>query len=103
MNRFRLKAGMTKKNMNVQIKIENKLVTLNLLDKKTIMDSIVMEEEYRLSEDLLPTIDKLLKKNKLEAKDITKMTLQSDLGENFTTYRIAKAVADAFNWANKLS
>ena len=89
--------------MNIEIKIENKAVAISLLDKKAILDSIVMSEEYRLSEELLSTIDALLKKNKLEPKDITKMTLKSDIGENFTTYRIAKAVADAFNWANKNS
>lgn len=90
--------------MNIEINIENKIVIVSLLDKKvekrTVLDNIIISQEHRLSEDLLPTIDKLLKRNKLEAKDIAKMTLKSDIGENFTTYRIAKAVADAFNWAN---
>jgi len=86
--------------MNIEIKIENKVVEVRLMEKKTVRNKIVISEEHRLSEDLLPTIDKLLKKNKFEPKDIEEMTLQSDLGENFTTYRIAKAVTDAFNWAN---
>ncbi len=88
--------------MNIEIKIENRVVEINLLDKKNLLDQVIIAEEHRLSEDLLPTIDKLLQKNKLAPQDIAKMTLQSDLGENFTTYRIAKAVADAFNWANKV-
>ena len=32
-------------------------------------------------------------------ENIEKMTLESDMGENFTTHRIAKAVVEAFNWA----
>ena len=88
--------------MNIEIKIENKILEISLVDKKNLVDQIVIAEEHRLSEDLLPTIDKLLQKNKLTPQDIAKMTLQSDLGENFTTYHIAKAVVDAFNWANKM-
>lgn len=88
--------------MNIQITIANKIVTINLLDKKKIIDSVIITEEHRLSEDLLPTIDSLLKKNNLETQDITKMTLQSDMGDNFTTHRIASAVTNAFNWEKKL-
>jgi tRNA A37 threonylcarbamoyladenosine modification protein TsaB len=88
--------------MNIQIIIENKVVTVNLLEKKTLIDAVVISEEHRLSEDLLPTIENLLKKNKLETQNIAKMTLQSDMGDNFTTHRIASAVTNAFNWANKL-
>jgi tRNA A37 threonylcarbamoyladenosine modification protein TsaB len=87
--------------MNIQITIENKIVIVSLLEKKTLIDNVVISEEHRLSEDLLPTIDKLLKKNNLETQDIAKMTLQSDMGDNFTTHRIAAAVTNAFNWANK--
>mgnify|MGYP001148860645 CR=1 FL=1 len=85
--------------MIIEIKIENKVVTINLLDKEVVLDSVAITEEHRLSEDLLPIIDELLKKHSLEAKDIEKMTLESDMGENFTTQRIAKAVVDSFNWA----
>lgn len=76
-------------------------VELLLKNKKNVLDSYKFEEEYQLSEKLLPNIDKLLKKNKLKTSDIKKMTVKSDIGDNFTTYRIAKAVADAFNYANK--
>lgn len=88
--------------MIVEIKIENKVVAINLLDKDAIVDGVTITEEHRLSEDLLPTIDGLIKKNGLETENIEKMTLKSDMGENFTTHRIAKAVVDAFNWAIKM-
>ncbi|MFA7209576.1 MAG: hypothetical protein WC120_04810 [Parcubacteria group bacterium] len=87
--------------MDIEIKIENKVAEISLWKEKKILDKIAIAEEYRLSEDLLPAIDKLLKKNKLEAQDIGKMVLKSDMGENFTTYRIAAAVANSFNWAIK--
>lgn len=87
--------------MIIAIKIENKIVSIGLADSGKVLDEAVLSEERRLSEDLLPSIDDLLKKNDLEPKNIEKMTLESDMGENFTTYRIAKAVVDAFNWANK--
>lgn len=88
--------------MIIRVKIENKVVTINLLDKDVILDSVTITEEHRLSEDLLPTIDELLKKNGLETENIEKMTLESDMGENFTTHRIAKAVVEAFNWVKKM-
>lgn len=84
--------------MIIEIKIEERQVELILKDKKNVLDSYKFEEEYQLSEKLLPNIDKLLKKNKLKTSDINKMTVESDIGDNFTTYRIAKAVADAFNY-----
>jgi len=88
--------------MNVEIKIENKTVEISLLNKRTVLDKIVMVEEHRLSEDLLPMIDELLKKNNLIVGDVDKMILKSDMEDNFTTQRIAKAVVQAFNWTKKL-
>ena len=85
--------------MKIIIKIENRTVELLLLDEKKLVDSFKFTEERQLSEQLLPSIDKMLKKNKLKSEDIAKMTVESDLGDNFTTYRIAKATADAWNWA----
>jgi hypothetical protein len=82
------------------IKIKDRTVELLLLDNKKLVDSFKFEEEYQLSEKLLPSIDKMLKKNKLKADDISKMEVESDLGDNFTTFRIAKAVADSWNYGN---
>lgn len=87
--------------MIIKIKIENKTVEVSIFNKKKLIDKIIITEEHRLSEDLLPTIELLLKKNKIKLESISKMFLESDLGENFTTCRIAKAVVNAFNWAIK--
>jgi tRNA A37 threonylcarbamoyladenosine modification protein TsaB len=84
----------------IQIKIENRVVELVLQKGKLILDTHKFPDEFHLSEELLPEIDKLIKKNKLEPRDIKKITVKSDLGDNFTTCRIAKAVAKAWNWSN---
>lgn len=88
--------------MNIEIQILNKQITLFLKDKKNVVDSVDFPEERQLSEKLLPAIDRLIKKNKLKTKDIEKIIVKSDLGENFTTYRIARAVSDSFNFAGKI-
>jgi len=87
--------------MNIEIKIEKNVVSIFLKNKKNIQDQIVFPEERNLAEKLLPSIDSLLKKNKAKPTDIEKMELIADLDDSFTTYRIAKAVVDSFNWAVK--
>jgi tRNA A37 threonylcarbamoyladenosine modification protein TsaB len=85
--------------MQIQIKIENRTVELVLQKGKQVLDTHKFPDEYHLSEELLPEIDKLIRKNKLKLDDIEKITVKSDLGENFTTYRIAKTVAKSWTWA----
>lgn len=89
--------------MIITIKIKNRAVELILKKNKKVLDMHKFPDEFHLSEELLPEIDKLLKKNKLVPVDIQKITVQSDLGENFTTCRIAKAVAKAWNWGKARS
>lgn len=83
--------------MIVEIKIKDRTVELILQKNRQVLDTHKFPDEFQLSEELLPEIDKLLKKNKLKPADIKKITVKSDLGENFTTCRIAKAVANAWN------
>lgn len=87
--------------MIIEIQIKDKQVEIFLKEKGNILDSFNFPEERQLSEKLLPSIDKMLRKNNLKPEDIKKMTVKSDLGDNFTTYRIAKTVADTWNWARK--
>jgi len=76
-------------------------IELRLLDGAKQIDAIDFPEEYQLSERLLPSIEELLKKNKLQTGDIEEMALVSDMDEAFTTYRIAKSVVEAFNFSKK--
>ncbi|MFA5993902.1 MAG: hypothetical protein WC823_02980 [Parcubacteria group bacterium] len=84
--------------MLIEIRIKNKVVDILLLDKEVVLAKSTIVEEHQLSEKLLLVIDELLMENGLTSKDIAKMTLQSDMGDNFTTHRIALTVTEAFNW-----
>ncbi len=85
--------------MQIEISIKNKVVEIFLLNKGAVLTKTAITEEYQLSEKLLPAIDALLAEKGLSSKDIAKMTLQSDMGDNFTTHRIALTVVNAFNWS----
>ena len=89
------------KMMEIKIKIEKNLVSIFLKNKNAILDQTVFPEERNLSEKLLPSIDKLLKKNKMEPKDIESAALEADIDDSYTTFRIAKSVVDSFNWSLK--
>ncbi len=84
------------------IKIENRKIALILKEKRKVLDESSFLEEHNLTERLLPEIDGLLRKNKLMPKDITKAKVETDLGESYTTNRIAKAVAGALNAGKNL-
>jgi tRNA A37 threonylcarbamoyladenosine modification protein TsaB len=87
--------------MEISIEIKNKKIKVYLRSGKKEMDSFNINEEYSLSENLLPGIDKLLRKNKIKREDIEKITVDSDQSESFMTTRIAKSVAGAWNYAVK--
>jgi hypothetical protein len=87
--------------MNIEIKIEKNTVSIFLQNKNNIVDQVVFLEKRNLAEKLLPSIDKLLKKNKLRPKDVKRMELEADMDDSYTTFRIAKSVVDSFNWAVK--
>jgi tRNA A37 threonylcarbamoyladenosine modification protein TsaB len=87
--------------MKILLEIKEKKIKIILKDRKKILEELTFLEERNLSEKLLPTIDRLLKKNKLQPQDVKDFQLKSDLGENYTTFRIAKTVAEAFKFAVK--
>ncbi|KKP78424.1 MAG: hypothetical protein A2271_05140 [Candidatus Moranbacteria bacterium RIFOXYA12_FULL_35_19] len=84
--------------MEIIIKIKERKISIRLLQNKKEVDFLDIVEEHSLSEKLLPEIDKLLRKNKLKPENIEKVQVESDLGDNFTTTRIAKSVANAWEW-----
>lgn len=89
--------------MTIEIEISNNLVKIFLKDKNNVLDKIEFPEEHNISEKLLPELDRILKRNRLEPKDIKKAELKTDIGESFTTYRIAKAIVESFNWSVRKS
>lgn len=84
--------------MEIIIEIKNRKTRIRLILDKKEADILDILDEYSLSENLLPEIEKLILKNKLKAVDIKKIRVESDQGDNFTTTRIAKSVANAWNY-----
>jgi tRNA A37 threonylcarbamoyladenosine modification protein TsaB len=82
----------------LEIKLANRIMTISLKVGKKNLDSLSFEEKGNLTEKLLPSIEKLLKKNKLQIKEIKKIITKSDLKEPFTSYRILKTVEKTFNF-----
>lgn len=88
--------------MEILIKIRDKKIKVILLDNGKETDFVNIQEERNLSEKLLPEINHLLERNKLRSQDIANIQVDSDQGETFTTTRIARAVANTWNWTVKL-
>jgi hypothetical protein len=84
--------------MKLIININDNKVRAILAEKGKNIDEKGFDLDNNLSEKLLPTVDKVLKRHKLEPKDLKKAELECNVPDSYTTYRIAKAVADALNW-----
>ncbi len=84
--------------MNIVIEIKNKITKLILKDGQKTLDEVIFGVDENISEKLLPNFDLLLKKNKLTLKDIEKVDVESDLGDTFTSRRVAEAMRNAFMW-----
>ena len=87
--------------MQIIIEIKNKVTKLILKDKEKKLDELVFGADENISEKLLPNFDILLKRNKQEPKNISRVEVESDLGDTFTSRRIAEAMKNAFLWTKK--
>jgi tRNA A37 threonylcarbamoyladenosine modification protein TsaB len=88
--------------MQIIIEIKNKITKLVLRNGAKSLDEVVFSDEENISEKLLPFFDELLKKNKLTLDDIGSVEVETDLGDNFTSRRIAEAMKKAIDWTRKL-
>ena len=87
--------------MQVIIEIKNKMTKLILRDGQKTVDEVVFGVEENISEKLLPNFDALIKRNKLTLDDIRSVEVETDLGDTFTSRRIAEAMKNAFDWTKK--
>jgi len=85
--------------MTLIIEIKNKVVTLFLKKGNGLVDKASFPEENNLSRELLASIDKLLKANKLKPIDIKSVNIKTDTPTGFTTSRIARTISKGWNWA----
>lgn len=84
--------------MIVIIEIKNKITKLILKNNSEKIDELVFEADENISEKLLPNFNELLKKNKLTTQNIDNIEVETDLGDSFTSRRIAEAMRNAFLW-----
>lgn len=82
----------------IEIKLKERVIEIYLKEKRKVLDMLTFPEQGDLTEKLLLLVDKIIKKNKLQLKDIQKITTKSDLKENFTSYRILKTIEKTFNF-----
>ncbi|MFC1609246.1 hypothetical protein ACFL3M_03600 [Patescibacteria group bacterium] len=84
----------------LEIKIEDNKITLILRKDDEVVDEMDWSEHQNLSAELLGKIDELITENGVDRNDV-KVSVNTGIEERFTTVRIAKVVADTFNYVNK--
>lgn len=76
---------------------DQKVVRVEISDKRKVIREMFEENEYG-SQALLPLIEKLLKSQKLEFKDLTGIEVEKGPG-SFTGLRVGVSVANALGFA----
>ncbi len=87
--------------MIIEIEIKGKKIKLSIKNKEKAVAETVFSDERNLGVKLIPTADKMLKTGQIRAKDVEKVLVYSDQSDSFTTMRIARSFANAWNWGNK--
>ncbi|HAS00139.1 MAG: hypothetical protein US57_C0002G0062 [Candidatus Moranbacteria bacterium GW2011_GWC2_37_73] len=86
--------------MILQISLDGNDIKLTLKDDRKIVDELLWNDEYTLSEKLLPNIDVLLRKNKISKSEIGKVTTKISKTSGVTSARIVRTIAAAWNLGN---
>jgi hypothetical protein len=88
-------------NMELIVKTEKKIIKVILKEKQKVIDEVCFVDEHNLTENLLKSIDILLKKNKFIIADVKKVKVETDSNGSLTSERIIRTIIDSINWANK--
>jgi len=83
--------------MILQIFLNGNEIKLTLKDGRKVIAESSWSDEYSLSEQLLPRIDALLKKNKILKNNIAKVIPKISKTSGVTSSRIVQTVAKAWN------
>lgn len=87
--------------MKLLISLDNTQVEVILEKNGQKVDESSFVSHYDLTENLLPTIDKLLAKNQLKPQDIAEASFSSNIADSYTSHRICQVVVETFNWVKK--
>ncbi len=83
--------------MLLEISLDGNDIKLTLKNGRKTIDILAWNDEYTLSEKLLPKIDSLLGKNKISKSEVKKVTTKITKTSGVTSARIAQTVAKAWN------
>ena len=87
--------------MNLIIFLDGNDIKLVIKNGKKIVAESSWSDEYSLSEQLLPKIDALLKKNKIAKQNIEKVIPKISKTSGVTSSRIVQTVAKTWNVVQK--
>jgi tRNA threonylcarbamoyladenosine biosynthesis protein TsaB len=77
---------------------KNQTINIGLIKDGKIARSMDIPSEFSQAEKLLPSIDKLLKEERIDQNSIEKIRV-SNTGQGFTSLRIGVATANALGYA----
>lgn len=80
---------------------KDKEIEVFLIKDLKIIDRLGQRGDFKVSDQLLPLIDKILKKNKIGFRDLSGIITVSGIGP-FTSVRIAVTVANTLSFALKI-
>ncbi|MDD5464231.1 MAG: hypothetical protein PHP62_03720 [Candidatus Moranbacteria bacterium] len=87
--------------MNLLISLDGNSISLALKDGRKIVDELSWNDEYTLSEKLLPNIDELLRKNKVSKNEVEKVTTKISKTSGVTSARIVRTIAAAWKLGSR--
>ncbi len=88
--------------MNLEIALNKGRNSVLLKNNQKMVDKIVLNGKNNLSNILLTSIDRLIKRNDLSRNQIKNISVKSDLPDSYTSARIAKSIAKSFIFSKKI-
>jgi len=82
--------------MILQISLDVNDIKLTLKDGRKTVGELAWNDEYTLSEKLLPNIDALLRQAKVKKEEVEKITTKITKNSGVTSARIVRTVAAAW-------
>lgn len=83
--------------MNLNIKVQEREIELQVKDGEKVLDKVQWRDENDLSLSLLKNLDRLLRKNKINAMDLKRSDVNIT-SAGFSTERILKTVSRTVNY-----
>jgi hypothetical protein len=77
--------------MILSVFIEQNLIRMSLAEKGKVLDSETFSYYHDISEKLITSLDKLLKRNNIDTTALNSFKIRGNTGKNSTSYKIAAA------------